>query len=356
MKLIQFVIFVPNMDKRKILVGFILVFSITLSSFSFYFWQVITAPNILVDQESRFFYIQPDATFKDVQNTLYNEKYVNDLVAFSFLAKLMDYDEYVKPGRYLLQANMSNRDAIRYLRSGKQEPVNITFNNVRLLEDLPPKICANINLKPETFLATLEDSTLWAKYGFNNYTFKCMFIPNTYQVFWTITADELIDRMSYEYEQFWNDSRKAKADSIGLSPVEVSILASIVQAECKMTDEAPVIAGLYLNRLKKNYLLQADPALVYASGDFTIKRVLNKHKEIDSPYNTYKYRGLPPGPINAPEIRYLDAVLNYDDNNYLYMCAREDFSGYHNFATNLQQHLNNARRYQQALNREGIYR
>jgi len=162
--------------------------------------------------------------------------------------------------------------------------------------------------------------------------------------------------MSYEYRQFWNDARKAKADTIGLSPVEISILASIVQAECKMSDEAPIIAGLYLNRLKKNYLLQADPTVVYANGDFTINRVLNVHKEIDSPYNTYKYRGLPPGPINAPEILYLDAVLNYSDHKYLYMCAREDFSGYHNFATNLQQHLNNARRYQRALNREGIYR
>ena len=162
--------------------------------------------------------------------------------------------------------------------------------------------------------------------------------------------------MSYEYNQFWNEERKRKADSIGLSPVEVSILASIVQAECKMTDEAPIIAGLYLNRLKRNYMLQADPTIVYANGDFTINRVLNKHKEIDSPFNTYKYTGLPPGPINAPEIRYLDAVLNYSRHNYLYMCAREDFSGYHNFAPNLQQHLNNARRYQRALNREGIYR
>lgn len=344
------------MGKRKILVGFILVFTVMLSSFSFYFWQVITAPNLLVGKESRFIYIEPDATFKDVQNLLYNEKYVNDLVAFSLLAKLMDYDKYIKPGRYLLQANMSNRDAIRYLRSGKQEPVNITFNNVRLLEDLPPKICANINLEPEILQTKLEDSTLWAKYGFDIYTFKCMFIPNTYEVFWTITDKELLDRMSYEYKQFWNDSRKAKADSIGLSPVEVSILASIVQAECKITDEAPVIAGLYLNRLKKNYLLQADPALVYASGDFTINRVLNKHKEIDSPFNTYKYRGLPPGPINAPEIIYLDAVLNYADHKYLYMCAKEDFSGYHNFSTNLQQHMVYARRYQRVLNREGIYR
>jgi UPF0755 protein len=344
------------MDKRKILVGFILVFSVTLSSFSFYFWQVVTASNLLVDQQSRFIYIPSDASFKDVQNILYNENYVNDLVAFSFLAKLMDYNKYIKPGRYLLESNMSNRDAIRYLRSGKQEPVNITFNNVRLLKDLPKKICANIEISSDTFDMKLGDTTLWSKYGFDKYTFKCMFIPNTYQVFWTISSEELLDRMSYEYKSFWDEERKSKADSIGLTLVEVSILASIVQAECKIPDEAPIIAGLYLNRLHKNYMLQADPTIVYANGDFTIKRVLNKHKEIDSPYNTYTYRGLPPGPVNAPEIRFLEAVLNYSDHNYLYMCAKEDFSGYHSFATNLQQHLINARRYQQALNREGIYR
>jgi UPF0755 protein len=344
------------MGKRKILVGFILVFTVTLTSFSFYFWQVVTAPNILVDQQNRYFYIPPGATFKDVQNLLYNQNYVNDLLAFSFLARLMDYDKYVKPGRYLLESNMSNRTAIRYLRSGKQEPVNITFNNIRLLQDLPAKICANIYLEPAQFQMKLEDSTVWEKYGFNEYTFKSMFIPNTYQVYWTITSDELLERMSYEYNQFWNKERKDRADSIGLTPVEVSILASIVKAECKMPDEASVIAGLYINRLKGNYALQADPTVVYANGDFTINRVLNKHKELDSPFNTYKYRGLPPGPINIPEIIYIDAVLNYADHKYLYMCAKEDFSGYHNFSTNLQQHLNNARRYQRALNREGIYR
>ena len=343
------------MGKRKILVGFILVFSVTLSSFSFYFWQVVTSPNVLVDQESRFIYIPPGFTFKELQDLLYKDNYVNNLVAFSFLAKLMDYDKLIKPGRYLLEPNMSNRDAIRYLRSGEQVPVNITFNNIRLLDDLPPKICANIYLNPASFRKDLDDSITWNKYGFNKYTFICMFIPNTYQVFWTITSNELLDRMSYEYNRFWNDERKVKADSIGLSPIEVSILASIVQAECKMSDEAPTIAGLYLNRLKKNYPLQADPTIVFANGDFTINRVLNKHKELDSPFNTYKYSGLPPGPINAPEIRYLDAVLNYEHHNYLYMCAKEDFSGYHNFSSNLQQHLINARRYQRALNREGIY-
>jgi UPF0755 protein len=176
-----------------------------------------------------------------------------------------------------------------------------------------------------------------------------MFIPNTYEVYFNISADDLVERMNKEYKRFWNDNRIKKADSLGLSPIEVSILASIVQAEAVKDDEAPSIAGLYLNRLKRDIALQADPTLVYAVGDFTLKRVLNEHKEVDSPYNTYKHAGLTPGPINMPRIAIIDAVLNAKSHNYIYMCAKEDFSGYHNFSSSLSQHLINARNYQRAL-------
>ncbi len=344
------------MSKRNIFVAFVIIFTIALTSFSFYFYQVIYSPNILVDRESKYLYIPTGSTFREVQRILYKGNYVNDMVAFSFLARLMDYDELIKPGKYLLERNMSNREAIRTLRAGIQVPVNITFNNVRLLEDLPPKICDDIELTESELEEKLFDTQTWYKYGFNEHTFKSMFIPNTYEVYWTIDADEFLDRMHREYSAFWNDSRKARADSMGLTPVEVSILASIVKAECRIAEEAPVIAGLYMNRLERNYHLQADPTIVYANRDFTIKRVLNKHKETDSPYNTYKYPGLPPGPINMPEIVYVEAVLNYKKHNYLYMVARDDFSGYHHFSTNLQDHLAYAKRYQRALNREGIYR
>jgi UPF0755 protein len=344
------------MSKRNIFIAILVVFSISLSSFSFYIYQVISSPNILVDKESSYLYIPTGSTFKDVQSILYRRSLVNDMVAFSFLAKLMNYDDLVKPGKYLLSSNMNNREAIRMLRAGEQVPVNITFNNVRLLEDLPPKICRGIELTPSRFLKVLEDSLTWHRYGFDSHTFKSMFIPNTYEVYWTISANELLDRMHHEYEDFWDSGRTAKADSIGLEPIEVSILASIVKAECKILEEAPVIAGLYINRLNRNYALQADPTVVYANKDFSIKRVLNKHKEIDSPYNTYLYPGLPPGPINMPEPVYIDAVLNYTEHNYLYMVAREDFSGFHHFSTNLRDHLYYAARYQRALNKEGIYR
>ena len=343
------------MRRKKIFVVFILVFSILLTTFGFYTYQLILTPNILVEKEDRVFLIPYGATFKDVQNKLYDEDYVQDLIAFSFLAKLMDYDKNVKAGRYTLKSNMTNMDAIRLLRSGSQTPLNITFNNARLKEDLAEKLCSNIAADKDKFLTLLNDTAIVNSYGFTPHTIKAMFIPNTYEVYWTISEMELLDKMKSEYDKFWNEARLAKAKAINMSPSEVSTLASIVEAESKKRDEQPKVAGVYINRLNRGMALQADPTLVFAAGDFSINRVLNEHKEIDSPYNTYKYAGLPPGPINIPSISAIDAVLNYESHKYLYFCAKEDFSGYHNFATNLTQHLNNARRYQQALNRARIF-
>ncbi len=326
-----------------------------LTTFGFYTYQLIQTPNILVEKEDRALLIPYGATFKDVQNKLYDEHYVQDLISFSFLAKLMGYDENVKAGRYILKSDMTNLQAIKLLRSGSQTPLNITFNNVRLKEDLAEKLCSNIAADKDKFLALLNDTAVINSYGFNPNTITAMFIPNTYEVYWTISEKELLDKMKTEYDKFWNEERLAKAESINMTPSEVSTLASIVESESKKRDEQPRVAGVYINRLNRGMALQADPTLVFAAGDFTITRVLNEHKEIDSPYNTYKYAGLPPGPINIPSISAIDAVLNYESHKYLYFCAKEDFSGYHNFATNLTQHLNNARRYQQALNRAKIF-
>ncbi|GCC50830.1 endolytic transglycosylase MltG [Chryseotalea sanaruensis] len=320
-----------------------------LISFGFYAYQIIYTPNFLVGKEDRMIVIPNDADFKTVQKILHEGDYVQDLMSFAFLSRMMDYDKKVKPGRFILKANMTNLQAIRLLRLGKQEPVRITFNNVRLLKDLAEKITTNLSMRPDEFEAAAVKFSMNNKYGFNKDNLMCMFIPNTYEVYYNILPDALMERMYDEYVIFWNDERKAKAAQLGLSPVEVSILASIVQAEAMKQDEAPVIAGLYLNRLKQDMPLQADPTLVFASGDFSLKRVLNEHKEIDSPYNTYKYAGLPPGPINMPRVNCVDAVLNHDVNNYLYMCAKEDFSGYHNFTDNYRQQINNAKRYQRAL-------
>ena len=343
------------MNRNKVLIIGLVVFTVLLVSFSFYAYQMLMTPNVLVDQRERIVLIPTGSDFKDVQEILIDGDYVNDILSFSVLSKFMKYDQYVKPGRYLLEADMSNLEAIRHLRSGKQEPVDVTFNNVRLKPELAQKITANLEAETDEFLAMLEDSSVVSKYGFTTENIMTMFLPNTYEMYWTTDEEELMERLHKEHERFWDESRKMKAQKLDMTPVEVSVLASIVDAETNKMDEAPTVAGLYLNRLQRNIALQADPTLVYAAQDFTIRRVLDKHKEIDSPYNTYKYTGLPPGPIRTPSIAALEAVLNHEDHNYLYMCAKEDFSGYHNFATNLRTHLANARRYQRALSKAGIY-
>ncbi len=343
------------MKKHKILVIVLLVFAVSFISFSFYAYQAVQTPNLLVEQPDRVLLIPEGTTFKQLQKKLHDEDYVNDLLSFSVLAKLMKYDENIKPGRYLLRADMSNLSAVRLLRSGQQAPVNVTFNNVRLKHELAERLCENLQADAAELEALLNDEAVVAQYGFTTENVLGMFLPNTYEFFWTTTAPELLERMAQEYEKFWTTERRQQADSLGMTPVEVSILASIVESETNKPDEAPVVAGLYLNRLDRNIALEADPTLVFAAQDFTIKRVLNKHKEIDSPYNTYKYPGLPPGPIRIPSIGAVQAVLNHQDHNYIFMCAREDFSGYHNFATNLRAHNANARRYQRALSAAGIY-
>lgn len=344
------------MKSRKILTILIVIFSVLLTTFGFYAYQVLFSPNILVGKQTEYLLIPSNATFASVRDSLYRKDYIQDVVSFSFLSRMMNYDRLVKPGRYRLDSNMSNLQTIRLLRSGEQEPIDITFHNVRTIDELAEKITANVEAKAEDLLRLINDSVRISEYGFNDHTIRCMFIPNTYEVYWTITADELFERMKLEYDRFWNKERLQKAIDLRLTPPEVITLASIVEAESNKAEEAPVVAGLYINRLKKGMPLQADPTLKYAANDFTIRRVLNIHKEIDSPYNTYKYTGLPPGPINLPPAPVIDAVLNHQKHKYLYMCAKEDFSGYHNFTASLSEHLNNARRYQKALNQARLFK
>ncbi|MBL7859231.1 MAG: endolytic transglycosylase MltG [Cyclobacteriaceae bacterium] len=336
------------MKPNKLLI-FFLLFSILLISLGYYAYQICYTPNILVEKENRLILIPEDATFKTVQEKLYEGNYVRDLMSFSFLARLTGYDENIKSGRFILKANMTNLQALNVLKSGIQEPVKITFNNVRIIPELSEKITRNLGMTPDQFEAAVVKFAMSNTMGFTKDNVMAMFIPNTYEVYYNVLPDALIRRMGNEYENFWTDQRKEKAKKMGLTPIEVSILASIVQAETVKESEAPIIAGLYLNRLKTGIALQADPTLKFAVGDFSIKRVLNEHKEIDSPYNTYKYAGLPPGPINMPEINSIDAVLNYSPSDYIYMCAKEDFSGYHNFTNSYNEHLRNASRYQNAL-------
>jgi UPF0755 protein len=247
---------------------------------------------------------------------------------------------------------MTNIDAVRLLRAGNQVPSKLTFSHARLVEELYEPVTRYIEIDSRDFKTALDDYIATNTDGFNKQTIIAMFIPNTYQVYYTISPENLVVKINSEYHNFWNNQNLSKATEIGLTPIEVSTLASIVQAEVTMSDESKIIAGLYMNRLKQGIPLQADPTLVFAVGDFTLKRVLNEHKEVDSPYNTYKNNGLPPGPINMPTIHSLKAVLNYASHDYIFMCAKEDFSGYHNFTASLREHNENARRYQRQLSIE----
>ena len=324
--------------------------------YAYLIYNKIYNPNIIFNKDKEYIYIPTGSDFDDVVSILENKEFVKDISTFKWVAEKKKYINKVKAGRYKIKSGMSNNEIINLLRSGEQEPVNISFNNVRTIYQLAGKITKNVEADSANFVKLLQNNDFISHYGFNQNTIISMFIPNTYEVYWNTLEEDLFKRMAKEYKNFWNNNRKAKAKKLKLSQSEVSTLASIVQMETIKNDEKPIVAGVYINRLKKGMLLQADPTVIYAVGDFSIKRVLKKHLSIDSPYNTYKYTGLPPGPITVPEISSIDAVLNYKHHNYIFFCAKEDFSGYHNFATNLHQHNINARKFQNALNKRKIYK
>lgn len=295
--------------------------------------------------------ILPQATpLEELKALLYADSIIRAPEAFVQVAALKKF-ETAKPGRYLIAKGSSHNTLINRLRSGDQDAIRLTFNALHTSEELAGRVAGQINADSATLLSRLRDPDLAIQYGFTTENFRTMFIPNTYEMWYTTDADGFIKRMAEEYKLFWNDQRRAKAAERKLSQSEITVLASIVSAETAKRDEAPVIAGLYLNRLRIGMPLQADPSLIYAHQDFGIRRVLNVHKEIDSPYNTYKYAGLPPGPINFPDANYIDAVLNPAAHDYLYMCAKADLSGYHHFAKTYDQHMQYAREYQRAISR-----
>jgi len=344
------------MKNKKLLIG-IIIFSTILTTFSVYFFQIFFSPNFLINSPEKKIYIHESTSFKNLQDTLDQKGYINDLVSFSFLSKIMKYNNTIKAGSYVIESNMSNYDLIQKLRSGNQSPLNITFNNVRNLDELSKKATKNLQINTNDFINYLF-SREWKNHQpqFKLENILLMFLPDTYEVYWNISIKSLFQKMKNEYDLFWNDTRKTKAKKINLSEIEVGILASIVQAETNHLDEASNIAGVYINRLNEKMYLAADPTLVFAHNDFSIRRVLNIHKKINSPYNTYRNKGLPPGPINMPEKKFIDAVLNYNKHNYYFFCAKDDFSGYHVFAKNISEHNRNARKLHRALNKRKIYR
>ncbi len=343
----------------KILLWIFVILILSGGGMAYYGYRMFYFPNTSDKIKTYEIILLPTGSnFDDVMDTLRSEKILKDEKSFLWFAELKKYKDKVKPGRYRINARMSSNEIINLLRSGLQEPVNVTFTNIRTKDQLVSRISKKTEAD-STELTALLNNDQWLKenLGLKSETILTLFIPNTYQFNWNTSAKQFVERMQSEYKKFWTDERKEKAKQINLTQTQVSILASIVQAEqLRFPDERPVIAGLYLNRLKIGMALQSDPTLIYAIGDFTINRVLDKDKKINSPYNTYKYSGLPPGPIYIPEISSLDAVLNYQKNEYLFMCAKEDFSGKHNFAKTLSEHNYNANKYRNALNKSKIWR
>jgi len=342
------------MINKKILIS-IIVFSTLLSSISVYLYQMFYSPNFLINQKDKFLIIEDTMNFNDVRNKLIQDTILNDVLSFSVLSKAMKYNQNIKSGAYKIKSNMSNYSLIKMLRSGNQTPINISFNHARKIEDLSKIITKDLKITNDEFMEFINNKKN-DLYGFNTKNIMAMFLANTYEVYWNISIESLFNKMHSEYTKFWNKERINKSNELKMSNIDVSILASIVASETLKIDEANTIAGVYINRLKKNMYLQADPTLVYAANDFSIKRVLNKHKKIASPYNTYINKGLPPGPIKLTTKEYIDAVLNYEKHKYIYFCAKDDFSGYHVFATKLSEHNRNAKKFQKALNKRKIYR
>jgi len=321
---------------------------------------VITAKllfgNILKNNQTVYVYIDQNDNIDSVCAKIDEVAQPSTLKGFRLLASWKDYDEHIRTGRYEIKPDMSIMEVFRMLRNHQQAPINLVVPSVRTLNQLSGRLSAKLMIDSLSIDQVLSDESNIKELGFTKETFPALFIPNTYEVNWDISADDLLKRMVREYKTFWTEERLAKAKAQQLSQTEVATLASIIDSETAYTPEKPTVAGLYLNRLRTNMLLQSDPTVIFAIGDFSMRRVLNKDLQVESPYNTYKYKGLPPGPIRIPSISAIDAVLNPVEHDYIYMCAKEDFSGSHNFATTYNEHLANARRYTKALNERGIKR
>ena len=320
-----------------------------------YFVAIFFVPNIFPKTDEKAFLCIPDnSNFNDVSKLLDNSAKVISMTSFKQVAKLLHYGTKIRSGRYALTSGMNNFQLVRILRNGRQTPVRLTFNNIRTKEQLAARLGSQLMADSSSILKMLNDTAFLASYNLNPNTSISLFIPNTYEVLWNMKAKDLFKRMDKEYSNFWTDERKAKAAAIPLTPNEVSTIASIVEEETNNKHDRPMVAGLYINRLKAGMPLQADPTIKFALGDFSIKRVLFGHLRKVSPYNTYLNAGLPPGPIRVASQDGIDAVLNYTHHNYIYMCASETLNGEHKFAATWAQHQVNAKKYRDEMNKRQI--
>jgi UPF0755 protein len=311
---------------------------------------------IHAEKPGKVLIIPTGASYEQIVDSIVSNSIVKNLKLFNWVAKKKNYPALIKPGRYVIDEDLSYNAFINILRSGHQTPVRITFQNIRTLNQIAGKIGKQIEADSIKIMSFLSDESNYFADGFKKETIIAVFIPNTYEIYRNTDARGLYERMLKEYRIFWNAQRLARARNEALDPIQVAILASIIDDEVVKPEEKPRIAGVYLNRLKRGIPLQACPTIKFALNDFTITRVLYKHLQIDSPYNTYKHNGFPPGPISCPSIEGIDAVLNAEDHDYLYFAAKADFSGYHNFSRTLAEHNHYADIYQKELNKRKIFK
>jgi UPF0755 protein len=337
---------------RKFIIALVVLIVLGLGGTLIFYYLRYFGPNVTGKEE--YLYIHTGEDFNDVYKTIRDKGIVTDTITFAWAAHNMKYADHVKPGKYRLHEGMSNRKLIRMLQLGEQEQVELSFHVFRTKEQFAGFVSKKLEADSLTLLHYLDSADFVKQYGFNTDNAFVMVMPDTYQLYWNISPEKFYKRMYSHYETFWTPERKQQAAAINLSEPQVSILASIVDAEAVYDDEMPTIAGLYLNRLRKGMKLESDPTIIFAMHDFTIHRVLNKYLSVNSPYNTYLHTGLPPGPVMLPSVNAVKAVLNYQKNDYLYMVAKEDFSNRHNFATNVAQHNINAQKFRKALDEHNI--
>jgi len=306
--------------------------------------------------EKTHIYLKTGATIDDVYKEFRAKNIVRDFASFKEMAESSDLASNIHEGKYKITQGMNNHDMVSLLKSGKQEVVRVVVNKLRKKEHIASRLSKKVATDSATFMKLFSDTTFLAPYGINTNEIQAIVMPYTYDVYYNSSPKELFDKMYKAYNRFWTAERKAKAEKLKLSQVEVVTIASIVDEETNKKDEMAKVASVYLNRIRKGMKLQADPTARFAYGDFTIKRVLFKHLRFDSPWNTYKYAGLPPGPICTPQPVAIDAVLENLQTDYIFFCAKEDFSGYHNFASNDVEHEKNAALFRKAMDERGIRR
>lgn len=330
---------------------------IVIAYFSFKIYAIMLVPNTAFNSKEAYIFISTVATYSDVRSDI--EPLLLDIEKFDALAKQKKYNINVKAGRYRIARDMTNNDIINSLRS-QNLAVTVAFNNQHSLGLLAQRISNQVEADSLSLMGVFTDSLFLSSNAFSKESALAMYLPNSYEFFWNTSAKKIRSKLQKAYNIFWTSNRKQKAKAMGLTTVEVSILAAIVQEESKELTEQPRIAGVYMNRLKNNWALQADPTLKFAAyqtkayKNKVIKRVLNKHKKIESPYNTYMHTGLPPGLIAMPDLSAIDAVLNFESHSYFYFAADPSRPGFHRFAKTLYAHNANARRYQNYLNQQGI--